>query len=402
MRRARPRGLDGEDVLGAGVELRLVGGNEGLLRIVALEGGERGQCASPHNLLWSAVARHLRKGGIAPSGVAQAGAVDVHRESNALEPEARRLGQQHAIFRRQQVTAEHHVLGGLRGPRAGIDIATDGARALHPHEVSAIVGLGHEFGARRRVQHDLRASQGKVCARRLRRPEVFADLDAEAECGGFRLADFAHFEEQPSLERKRPLPEPRLFGNAHARRKPPLLVELLVVRLGQLRHGADDRAVAADERTVEHPPIRQPPRRTHHETAMVRRPSHLDQRRQRCALEVTAEEQVLAGIAGDRELRKQHHRRIRRRRRVGAQNRGRIGSGVRHRHHRRRRRDPHKAKRTEIHVKKRSRLLDFAVSAKLDGVIGRLGLGQEALSERATVLVALAACRTSPSRRSST
>ena len=32
--------------------------------------------------------------------------------------------------------------------------------------------------------------------------------------------------------------------------------------------------------------------------------------------------------------------------------------------------------------------LDFAVSAKSDGVIGRLGVGQEALSE-ATVLVAL-------------
>ena len=234
----KARGLDGEDVLRAGIELRLVARNERLLRIVALDAGKRWQGAGRHDPHGCGIARRLREGGIALPRMAEPQTVDVRRQLRAFEPEALRLPEQLAILRSQQVAAEHDVLGRFRGPRTGIEIARDRPCTLHPHEVAAIVRLRHQLRAGGRVQYDLGAAKGKVRTRRFRRPKVFANLDAEAKRAGVWLACLPHFKQQPSIEREHPLPKPRLLGNPRARGEPPFLVELLVVRPRHFRHSA--------------------------------------------------------------------------------------------------------------------------------------------------------------------
>ena len=76
-------------------------------------------------------------------------------------------------------------LVGLRGSGARVDVGGNGPRALGTHEIPAVVRLRHQFRAGGQVEHDLRTRQREVRTRRIRCPEVLADLDAE--CGAAEL-----------------------------------------------------------------------------------------------------------------------------------------------------------------------------------------------------------------------
>ena len=102
-----------------------------------------------------------------------------------------------------------------------------------------------------------------------------------------------------------------IHGNTGAGCEPALLVELLVVRLRDLRHRAENAAFAADERAVQQASVRHPPRRPHHQHPLVGCRGERRQRFVRRAAQVVAEEEVLACIAADGEFRHQHDRRIR-------------------------------------------------------------------------------------------
>ena len=225
------------------------------------------------------------------------------------------------------MAAEHHVLGGLAGPGARVHVAGDGPCALGAHEIPAVVRLGHQFRAGRQVEHDLRPGEGEVRARRTRRPEILADLDAEG-----RVPQLEH---EIGAQRKPAQGVVDLGGDAGAGGEPALLVELLVVRLRDLGNRAEYPTAAAGEGAVEYSAVRQPPRRPDHQNTLVRRLRDLHQRRMGGVAQVGGREQILAGVAGDAELRLQDDRGVARRLGVGVENRPHVRRRVRNDHRRR-------------------------------------------------------------------
>ena len=225
------------------------------------------------------------------------------------------------------MAAEHHVLRRFGGAGPGVDVGGDGARTLQAHEVAPVVGLADEFRAGGEVEQDFRAAQGEAGTRRIRRPQVFAQLDAEG-----RLA-----EDEDLVRAQREAARRRVDFqcDAGARCEPALLVELVVVGLGDLRHGAEDAPATTDEGAVQQAAVRHPPRGADDQRALVRAGGNGGQRLFGGAAQIVAEEQVLAGVAGDREFREEHDGGVRRGVAVGGQDGVRVGGRVGNGHRRR-------------------------------------------------------------------
>ena len=319
-------GLDGEDLAGSGIQLGLVGGHERLAFVGAGERWKLRRRADRHGG-WRRLARAAGEGVVAGAVVAQALAVHFHAQLRAVEREARRFAEQVAVLGGDQMAAEHHVLGGFGRAGGGVDVGGDGARALQAHEVAPVVRLADQLGAGGEVEQDFRAAQGEVGARRLRRPQVLAQLDAEGRL--VQGEELVRAQGEPARRRV------DFCGNASAGCEPAFLVELLVVGLGDLRHGAEDASVAADEGAVQQAAVGHPPRGADDQRAFVRASGNGGQRIFGGAAQIVAEEQVLAGVAGDGEFREQHDGGVRRSVSVGGQNGVRVGGGIGNGHRRR-------------------------------------------------------------------
>ena len=89
-----------------------------------------------------------------------------------------------------------------------------------------------------------------------------------------------------------------------------MLVELLVVRLGDLGYGADDAPGPTDERTVQDSTVIQPPGRPDDEHPVIADSGQSRQGDAGFAAQVVVEEEVFAAIARHREFREEHDRRI--------------------------------------------------------------------------------------------
>ena len=172
--------LNGEDFLGAGLEHRLVIRHEGMRAHLAaqLVQGRRGSLKPA--LMMALRPGRGAEGLVAHPIVAQLVQVELHQQFGGAGGEAPALRQQGAVFRRQQMAAEHQVLGRFGGAGAGVQIAAHPAAAGHAHQAAALLRLGHQLVARRGVEQQFRAAQAVPGAGRLRRPEVFAKLHGEA------------------------------------------------------------------------------------------------------------------------------------------------------------------------------------------------------------------------------
>ena len=101
---------------------------------------------------------------------------DVNLREGAAVPEGRALREQAAVLRNEVVAGEDEVLRGLARAGARVDVAADKAGALAAHQLAAVVGLADERVGGAEVADERGAGLRVANRRRLRDPEVLADL----------------------------------------------------------------------------------------------------------------------------------------------------------------------------------------------------------------------------------
>ena len=116
-----------------------------------------------------------------------------------------------AVLGDQRMTAEDDVHRALARARPGVDVRGEAAGRLLADELAAVRGLAEQLRAAARVDDDRRPGERQRAARRLDRPQVLADLDADARAPG-----------QLSSGKTRSVPNgtPSLLGWAGWRRGP--------------------------------------------------------------------------------------------------------------------------------------------------------------------------------------
>ncbi len=292
-------GLDGEDVLAAGSTLGPVGGNEGVRVNVA---GEQSLLHLKVELAHH-VARGLRRGGRLEAGEALALAAQhlhVHLAGAGARPEGRRLRQRAAVLADEVVAGEDHVLSGLSPTRAGVHVAADQPRGLTGDERAPVGRLAHDGIGGGEVGDQRGARQRVRDAGRLRRPQVLADLRRHDQLRHGRAAEeLTDAKGHVALPRHADARDLEGTGSEVA-----ALVELVVGGDKPLGHDTQDAAGGEKRRAVVEL------------AAHAQGHAHQDQGIQVCGLgrkggkallrtgqQLVLQEEVLAGVARDHELR---------------------------------------------------------------------------------------------------
>ena len=237
------------------------------------------------------------EGLVAHAVVAQLVQVELHQQFGGAGGEAPALRQQGAVLRRQQMAAEHQVLGGFGGAGAGVQIAAHPAAAGHAHQAAALLRLGHQLVARRGVEQQFRAAQAVPGAGRLGRPKVFAKLHGEAVVA--QLKDLVGADAKGAQGRF------HLHVQFPTGGEPTPLVELPVVGDGDLGHHAGDAPAADDRGAVEQAAVGADPRSADHGGDGAAAAGDHGQRLLRLVEETHVEEQVFRRVASDAKLREQ-------------------------------------------------------------------------------------------------
>jgi hypothetical protein len=113
--------------------------------------------------------------------IRQAVEVDVGIDDVRVVAEAFRLGQQVALFVDKRLAVPGHVVGRFAAAGRGVQVGREAARRLLAHELVPIPALAHHDVRGRQVDQHRGAGHRGERGRRNRHPDVFADLDVEAE-----------------------------------------------------------------------------------------------------------------------------------------------------------------------------------------------------------------------------
>ncbi len=301
------RGLDGEDLLGPPVPLRVVARDER----GGLDGALERQAGVGRHVHVDRPPRHVGEGveRVAEAGRAlavEAQVLDVHvgHQQVALARELPRLADDRAVFRHDQVAAEHHVLGGLADAARGVDVGADGAGRLLRDQRPPVIRLAHQLVRRGEVGDEVRPVQRLERAGRQRSPEVLADLHADDEA-----LEAARAEQQVGADGDDAVADAHLAGDEVARGgEPALLVVFLVAGNIGLRDEAVDDAPREDRGGVEQVPLGG--EREADDQQGAERGGGFRQGEQRPGRAVEQQvlmEQVAGRVAGDAQLGEHHH-----------------------------------------------------------------------------------------------
>ena len=183
-------------------------------------------------------------------------------------------------------------------PGVGVEVRAQQPRRLLAHERAAVIGLADGLVAGREICNHGRACERVVRARRQRRPQILAHLDAEAKLRHLRAA-----EQQLRAERHL---LPGKMQRAHAGGRGielPPFVKLAVVRQVCFRHQTQQLPVADDGGTVVELSVHRD-RQSHegHEVKVRACLEHGGEPSCCGTLERLLEKQVAAGIAGQPQL----------------------------------------------------------------------------------------------------
>ncbi len=234
-------------------------------------------------------------------------ALDVHVGDRQLRGpfESPRLGQQFARFVDRPLSVPGEVGRALARPGGGEDVSGEAAVRLAGAKQFALVRLADRDVGGGEVGQDQRPSQRAERRRRLRRPEILANLDMEDEVG-----KVVGGEDQIGAERHIVPGDRRLHPRqARAGSEPALLIIFAVIGQEDLRHDAQDRAARDHHAAIVEPPVATQRRADDQHGlqphALFRQPRQpLLDRVEECLLQ----EQIVDRIGGDIELRK--HRKI--------------------------------------------------------------------------------------------
>ena len=135
------------------------------------------------------------------------------------------LREQRTVFTDEVMRGKDHVGRRLAVPGVGVEVRAQQPRRLLAHERAAVIGLADGLVAGREIRDHGRARERVVRARRQRRPQILAHLDAEAKLRHLRAAEQQFCTEQHLL--------PGKMQRAHAGGRGielPPFVKLAVVR----------------------------------------------------------------------------------------------------------------------------------------------------------------------------
>ena len=196
---------------------------------------------------------------------------------------------------------------GRRLPLAGgrVEVRRGAARAGAAYQLAAVLGAGDGDRAAGQVEQHVRTGERGLRARWDRHPHVLADLHVDLEVG-----QVAGREDQVGPERHRLAREvDEAAAAVVARGEPPALVELPVRRQVGLRRDPQHPPAMDHDRAVEHPGavLERRPDHDHRQQVGAGGDDLLDPGHHRLEQGVL-EEQVVDGVAGQRELGEHRHR----------------------------------------------------------------------------------------------
>ncbi len=191
----------------------------------------------------------------------------------------------------------------LTGARGGISIGRDAARGLRRAQQAAHFRLADRDVAGGEVEQDLGSGERRIGARRVRHPQILADLNVEGECrvslsGEQQIAAKGRFVSGYF---------DRLADDVLAGGELPPLVKFPVIRQIDLGHDAEQRSAMDDHAAiVEMSPVtqRRPDDKDREEVAAcgdqsIELPLHFVEHR-------VLEQQIIDRIGGNSELREHH------------------------------------------------------------------------------------------------
>ena len=230
---------------------------------------------------------------------------DIQLRERTAVAEGGTLGEEAAVLGHKIMSGEDEVLGGLARTGAGVDVAAYEAGALAAHQLAAVVGLADKSVGGAEIADQGGAGLSVANRRRLRDPEVLADL-----CGNHELRqllageELAHAEGDVQLARHIDGHDVGGAGNEVAP-----LVKLVVGGNVALGHHAKNRAGRDDGAAVVELGVHAHGRTHQKQRVKVRRAGGKISQTALGGIEKgILPEEVLAGVARDRELGKHHDR----------------------------------------------------------------------------------------------
>ena len=242
----------------------------------------------------------------------------------AVGRKGRGFGQQTAVFGDEVVRREDQVGRGFALARVGVNIGAERAGAARRDQHPAVGVLADQLVRGGEVGDDGRARGGMAQRRRRGHPQILADLDGEREGG-----DFVHGKELLCAEQHVKAAERHRDVLSEGGREMAALVEFAVVGDVAFRHEAEQPAVRDHGGAVVEAVAvdnGQADERQHMQAA--RGFDHAGKRRFGVGEQLGLEEQVGAGVAGEKQLGQDEQLCARR---VGAVHRGDHGLGILHR-----------------------------------------------------------------------
>ncbi len=239
------------------------------------------------------------KGIHAAALVRQALHVDIRIDDAAVKQPA--LCQQRAVFRDQVVPREHKVLRGLAEARVRIQVGAQQARGLLAHQIAAVGRFADDLVRRGQVDDHGRARLREPRGRRVRDPQVFADLHAQSKFRHVRALEHQRL----AAREQGVLPEQGdgLERYARARNKVARFVKLGIVRDELLGHNALDFPAAQHRGDVEQLALMHERQADHHGGVQRGRlAAHRVERGERAVQQRALQKQVAAGVPGQAQL----------------------------------------------------------------------------------------------------
>ena len=195
---------------------------------------------------------------------------------------------------------EHQVGGGFAGARGDVDIAAQATGGLLADQLLPVFPLGDELVAGGKVDNDLGAVEGQEGAGGQRRPQVLAQLHAEADAV---LAG----EHQLPAQRQRLPAEANLLGpQAETAGKPALFIKLVVIGWKELWHRAQQTPMGQDHGAIVQRAVHAQGRAHHGGQPLRALTAQLPESGLHGVQQRFLKKQVAAGVARQAQLRENH------------------------------------------------------------------------------------------------
>ena len=291
--------LQRQDLLTAFVTERLVGRNERRARELAVSKVVFRRCQREREYI--ALDRFKRIHAL--TLMCQTLKVDIRVNDALLKHSA--LGKQCAVLGNEVVPCENQILRGLAEAGIRVQVRAQQSAGLLTNEVAAIACLADDFIGSGQVDDNVRAHLRQRSGRRVRDPQVLADLHAEGEQRLLITLKNAVGHDRHITHFARCIGERYALNRAQRlrRHKMTLLVKLGVVRDVCFRHEGQHRTGIDHRRRVVQLAAHTQRQTDHNNGLQLCRFAANSTERLHCALEQGfLQEQIAAGIAGQAQL----------------------------------------------------------------------------------------------------